>query len=77
MCTGHKTVLWNVDPKDYACTSAVDLRRWFGNNPVHEGDVILLHDVFPWAEEIIPELIEEGLQSGVHFERLNFERRVA
>ena len=44
----HQTVvLWNRSPSDGAGMPTADLRRWFVDNPLHGGDVVLLHDDQP------------------------------
>jgi peptidoglycan/xylan/chitin deacetylase (PgdA/CDA1 family)/glycosyltransferase involved in cell wall biosynthesis len=55
---GQRVVLWNVDPKDYAATSAEGLRTWFRRRPLQAGDVVLLHDSHPHAVQVIPEVID-------------------
>jgi peptidoglycan/xylan/chitin deacetylase (PgdA/CDA1 family) len=68
---GRTVVLWSVDPKDYACSSADDLRSWFSANRLRPGDVVLLHDVHPWAPLVLAELIEAVQERGDRFARIS------
>ena len=60
-------VLWNVNPKDYACATAKEVSDWFGARTLRGGDVILLHDRIPHAIEIVPHLVKETHASGLTF----------
>jgi peptidoglycan/xylan/chitin deacetylase (PgdA/CDA1 family) len=62
-----KIVLWNVDPKDYACQSADELLAWFQNHPLSAGDVVLMHDRLPHASAAIPHLAAVAKQRGLSF----------
>ncbi len=53
---GYRVVLWSVDPKDYALTSAAPLVTWARETRFRAGDVILLHDVQPHCLAAIPVL---------------------
>lgn len=53
---GERVVLWSVDPKDYAMTSAGPLVRWAREVNLIAGDVVLLHDAHPHCLEAIPVL---------------------
>jgi peptidoglycan/xylan/chitin deacetylase (PgdA/CDA1 family)/glycosyltransferase involved in cell wall biosynthesis len=68
---GLTVVLWNVDPRDYACGSAAALRAWFRDRPPRGGDVVLLHDRFPHAVEALPELIRAARGRGLSFSRVS------
>jgi peptidoglycan/xylan/chitin deacetylase (PgdA/CDA1 family) len=65
--TGHAVVLWNVDPRDFACGSSADLRAWFDQHPLRGGDLVLLHDVCPHAADALPGIIEQARRSGLKF----------
>jgi peptidoglycan/xylan/chitin deacetylase (PgdA/CDA1 family) len=60
-------VLWNVDPKDFACRTSGELRDWFRRHPVRGGDIVLLHDNQPHAGEALCELIESTRERGLTF----------
>jgi peptidoglycan/xylan/chitin deacetylase (PgdA/CDA1 family) len=62
-----KIVLWNVDPKDYACQSAEQLLTWFQQRPLSAGDVVLLHDRVPHASAAIPHLAAAAKLRGLSF----------
>jgi peptidoglycan/xylan/chitin deacetylase (PgdA/CDA1 family)/glycosyltransferase involved in cell wall biosynthesis len=64
---GMKIVLWNVDPRDYACRTAKELAVWFRRNPLRSGDVVLLHDRLPLAVDVLPELILATRERGLEF----------
>ncbi|MBL8798965.1 MAG: glycosyltransferase [Planctomycetia bacterium] len=49
-------VLWNQDPRDFACADAATLQRWFDARPLRGGDVVLLHDDRPHAAAVVPAL---------------------
>ena len=62
-----KIVLWNVDPRDYACQSSGELADWFEQHPLAGGDVVLLHDRLPHASAVIPHLAEAAKQKNLSF----------
>jgi peptidoglycan/xylan/chitin deacetylase (PgdA/CDA1 family) len=64
---GLTVVLWNVDPKDYACHDAAALQRWFSAHPLRGGDVVLMHDVKPWAADVIPYLAAQAKAADLAF----------
>ncbi len=59
--TGHSIALWNIDPRDYRMTSPDDVTHWCDSYQPRAGDIILLHDRFPWAAEIVDALGHRGL----------------
>jgi peptidoglycan-N-acetylglucosamine deacetylase len=67
---GYQTVLWNLDPKDYRCQSEAELEEWFRKNPVAGGDIVLLHDVHPYAAEVLPSVINDARRRGLEFASL-------
>ncbi|HEV3119839.1 MAG TPA: polysaccharide deacetylase family protein, partial [Gemmataceae bacterium] len=62
---GQTVVLWNVDPKDYAATSAEALRSWFRRERLQGGDVVLLHDNHAHAVQVLPEVIDNCRARGL------------
>src|SRR5262249_22133542 len=64
---GQTVVLWNVDPKDFACRTGEELRAWFGRRPLQGGVVVLLHDDRPHAATALPGLIEATRKRGLRF----------
>jgi teichuronic acid biosynthesis glycosyltransferase TuaC len=64
---GQTVVLWNVDPKDYACRSADQLRAWFRARPLKAGDLVLMHDRLPYAAEVLPDLIAGARRQSLSF----------
>jgi glycosyltransferase involved in cell wall biosynthesis/peptidoglycan/xylan/chitin deacetylase (PgdA/CDA1 family) len=60
-------VLWNRDPRDYACPSALLLNRWFGHQPLQSGDLVLLHDNRAHAATILPQLADSVRRRGMSF----------
>jgi peptidoglycan/xylan/chitin deacetylase (PgdA/CDA1 family) len=68
---GQTVVLWNVDPKDYACQSPQELIAWFQDHSISSGDVILLHDRLPIAGSVIPHLVGCAKEKGLSFASLD------
>jgi glycosyltransferase involved in cell wall biosynthesis/peptidoglycan/xylan/chitin deacetylase (PgdA/CDA1 family) len=64
---GYTVVLWSVDPKDYGCHSADELRDSLTRQPLRGGDILLLHDWAPYTTEVLPELIERARKQGLEF----------
>jgi peptidoglycan/xylan/chitin deacetylase (PgdA/CDA1 family) len=64
---GQTVVLWNVDPKDFACESGEELHAWFQRRPLCGGDIVLLHDSLPHAAAILPDLIQRTRAAGLEF----------
>jgi peptidoglycan/xylan/chitin deacetylase (PgdA/CDA1 family)/glycosyltransferase involved in cell wall biosynthesis len=67
---GQTVVLWNKDPRDYACRSSEEVRTWFRRQPLCGGDVVLMHDNRPHAARILPELITDAKSRGLSFVRV-------
>ena len=58
----HQTVaLWNVDPKDFRMTRLDQMTTWCTNYQPQDGDIILLHDVHPYALAAIDALAAQGV----------------
>jgi peptidoglycan/xylan/chitin deacetylase (PgdA/CDA1 family) len=68
---GKTVVLWSVDPKDYACRSAVQVAGWFEEHPLAAGDVVLLHDKWPYAAAVLPQVIDRARRQGLQFATLS------
>lgn len=68
---GQTIVLWNQDPKDFACGSAEALRSWFAAQTFVGGDVILLHDVHPFAGAALGGIAERVRGAGLDFCRVS------
>lgn len=68
---GHTVALWNVDPRDYACTSTTQLAERLRAEALRSGDVVLLHDRLPIAAEVLPKLIADVRAKGLDFCRLD------
>jgi peptidoglycan/xylan/chitin deacetylase (PgdA/CDA1 family) len=64
---GQRVVLWNVDPKDFACASAAELGSRFDGRPLCGGDVVLLHDNVPHAADVLPDVIRSVRKSKLTF----------
>ena len=62
----RKIVLWSLDPEDFAALDANGPLRFFNENPVQPGDIILLHDqsniTIDLLETLLPELRKNGFQ---------------
>lgn len=58
----QKTVaLWNVDPKDYRMTSMDQITAWCRSYRPSNGDIVLLHDVHPYAAVAIDAMAAYGV----------------
>jgi peptidoglycan/xylan/chitin deacetylase (PgdA/CDA1 family) len=68
---GQSIVLWNRDPKDFACGDAETLRSWFTSNRLAGGDVVLLHDTHPHAAEVIDDIAGAVTSEGLAFGRVS------
>jgi peptidoglycan/xylan/chitin deacetylase (PgdA/CDA1 family) len=64
---GQTVVLWNVDPKDFACGSGDELSRRLESRRICAGDVILMHDNHPHAAAALPTLVARVRRQGVAF----------
>jgi peptidoglycan/xylan/chitin deacetylase (PgdA/CDA1 family) len=63
-------VLWNVDVRDYAARDAEEVRSRFAENSLTSGDVVLMHDTFPYALSVLPELMQKASLAGLSFRSL-------
>jgi peptidoglycan/xylan/chitin deacetylase (PgdA/CDA1 family) len=70
-CAHQTVVLWNVDPRDYACQSPEEVRGWFASRPLCSGDVVLMHDNVPYAAEVLPDLIPRTRARGLTFTKVS------
>ena len=64
---GQRIVLWNVDPKDFACATSDQLRDRLERSPLRGGDIVLMHDNVAHAAIVLPELIDSVRTSGLSF----------
>lgn len=64
---GLSVILWNVDPKDYQCQSADEVRNRLKAHPWRSGDVLLMHDTHPHAAMVVPDLVAAANQQGLTF----------
>src|SRR5262249_4305718 len=62
---GQKVVLWNVDPRDFACSTAADLRAVLVGRTPEAGDIVLLHDDSPHVLPVLPDLARAVTQRGL------------
>jgi peptidoglycan-N-acetylglucosamine deacetylase len=60
-------VLWNVDPKDFACHDVSEVAGFFSARPLASGDLVLLHDTAGLAAVVLPELVATARRSGLCF----------
>jgi peptidoglycan-N-acetylglucosamine deacetylase len=68
---GQTIVLWNQDPKDFSCGSAEALAGWFRGRTLAGGDVVLLHDVHPYAGEAFDAIAEAVAAANLRFGRIS------
>jgi peptidoglycan/xylan/chitin deacetylase (PgdA/CDA1 family) len=64
---GQGVVLWNVDPKDFACASGIELAARFDGRNLRGGDIVLLHDTVPHSAEVLPTVIAAAREAGLSF----------
>lgn len=67
---GQTVVLWNVEPRDHSCRSSDEIRAWFRGRPLRGGDVVLMHDDWPRAAEVVPDLVEAVRARGLRFAKV-------
>jgi peptidoglycan/xylan/chitin deacetylase (PgdA/CDA1 family) len=60
-------VLWNRDPKDFACGDAEPIRHWFETTPLAPGDIVLLHDVHAHIAPALGAVVERARRLGLGF----------
>ena len=63
-------VLWNVDPKDYVQTSAMQVIDWFAARSLRGGDIVLMHDRLPHTVEAVPAIMAGARLLGLQFGNL-------
>lgn len=64
---GQTIVLWNRDPRDFACGSVDPIRRWFETQPLCGGDILLLHDVHAHVAPALDAVVERAARLGLRF----------
>jgi peptidoglycan-N-acetylglucosamine deacetylase len=60
-------VLWNLDPKDFACRDAGEVVDHFERATIAGGDIVLLHDTHPHAAGALPRIAEIVRAAGLSF----------
>ncbi len=50
---GATIVLWSCDPRDYSMHDEKQIERWCAATRLRDGEIVLLHDVHPWAERAV------------------------
>ena len=60
-------VLWNADPKDFACRDPGEVAEYFAARPLRGGDLVLLHDTAPHAAAALPDLVAAARRNGLGF----------
>jgi peptidoglycan/xylan/chitin deacetylase (PgdA/CDA1 family) len=76
-------VLWNVDSRDYQMTDPAQLVQWAEMYQPKSGDIVLLHDSYPYATSSLASLARRVFERGLKFEPirihsslLNFGRKL-
>lgn len=64
---GQTVVLWNRDPKDFARGAVDPIRRWFEEEPLGPGDIVLLHDVHPHVAPALDAVFDRAARLGLGF----------
>jgi peptidoglycan/xylan/chitin deacetylase (PgdA/CDA1 family) len=52
----QRVILWNVDPRDFACATPADLAAALNGGQLVAGDIVLLHDDTPLLLPILADL---------------------
>jgi peptidoglycan/xylan/chitin deacetylase (PgdA/CDA1 family) len=60
-------VLWNKDPKDFACQRGQAASDGRAPPPLDGGDIVLLHDVHPHSLAMLPDLVAQAHRAGLEF----------
>jgi len=60
-------VLWNRDPKDFTCTSEMEIADWLRRRPLRGGDLVLLHDNAAHTAGALPAVITAARADGLSF----------
>jgi peptidoglycan/xylan/chitin deacetylase (PgdA/CDA1 family) len=60
-------VLWNRDPKDFACKSEIEIADWLRRRPLRRGDLVLLHDNAAHTAGALPAVITAASAAGLSF----------
>ncbi|MDA1017441.1 MAG: polysaccharide deacetylase family protein [Planctomycetota bacterium] len=63
-------VLWNNDPKDFACGSSYELRAKLSRRPIEPGNIVLMHDNQPFSGDVLSETISHAKRRGIRFSEL-------
>ena len=58
-------VLWNVDPRDYRMQSDDEMQAWCRDYHPCAGDIVLMHDTYPFAANILGTMAARWASSGV------------
>lgn len=68
---GQSVVLWNVEVRDHAFKAAEEIRAWFRDRPLRGGDVVLMHDDWPRAADVVPDLVQSIRGRGLRFAKVS------
>ena len=63
---GTPLIIWSVDPRDWDTKNAPAVLNAVLNQ-VHDGAIILLHDIYPSTVEAVPAIIDELRNRGYEF----------
>jgi peptidoglycan/xylan/chitin deacetylase (PgdA/CDA1 family) len=58
-------VLWNVDPRDYRMQSDDEMQAWCRDYHPSAGDIVLMHDTYPFASNMLDSVAARWVSSGV------------
>lgn len=67
---GQTVVLWNRDPRDFACDAVEPLLRWVEQSPLEAGDIVLLHDTHAHVAPALGAFVERASGLGLAFTTL-------
>ena len=63
---GLSVILWSVDPEDWRCQDSAEITRRVCES-VKNGDIILMHDLYPSSVEAAGKIIETLQKQGYEF----------
>jgi peptidoglycan/xylan/chitin deacetylase (PgdA/CDA1 family) len=69
-------VLWNVDSRDYQMADSAQLVRWAEMYQPKSGDIVLLHDSYPFASSSLAILARRVRERGLEFKPIQLHSSV-
>lgn len=67
---GYKTILWSVSSEDWHCTNVSYITNRLLKNSIF-GSILLCHDIQPTVPKYIPIVLNDLINRGFQFKRIN------